>query len=112
MVEEAFMQRSDAGRGDGSEQWDLISSEGALRMTVTPGEPCTCACTSVFFDGVIYGPGTWSEVHETTMRLHKRTDFDLGVTESLVEQHPDAERRALTHLAAHHAEPGHQLRDP
>lgn len=112
MAVRGFMNRGDTGRGDGSEHWDLISPEGALRMTMTPGEPCTCACTSVFFDGAIYGPGTWREVHETTMRLHKDADFELGLTDLVVENHSDARRRALTELDVHHGPAGHQLRDP
>ena len=89
-----------------------MSSDGAAHVTLMPREPCTCACTSVFYDGVIYGPGTWHEVHQTVMKLHKEADFHMGLTAGVVEANPDVVRSALAHLAEHHHAPGERLGDP
>jgi hypothetical protein len=91
---------------------DVVSDSGVERIaSISAGEPCECACMSLLFDGVLYGPGTPAEVHQVMLRLPIGTELHLGKTYFLREREPYDECRTLAELEPHYAPPGLAIGD-
>lgn len=91
---------------------DVLSETGVDRVgTMTPGEPCDCACSSLLYEGILYGPGTPAEVHAAMLRMPKQVDLSLGNTSYLREKYNIEDFRSLADLEPLFAPPGEAVGD-